>query len=363
MSGRWYRDVYRDAIWECEALSSVEKAVAETYARHARDENDDKSATADVAWLTYERLMAKAGIGRRANVSSAVASLVKAGWLKPVRQVSRRATVYRLTIPAGSSDGGTTGHEDRSSDGGTTVVPPPPAGSSTSSPGSSDGGTQPLGPSRRPSTTSLSPHDDDTSVLVGEVSDRERDDDASLQGHPKTIPHAYVAASGYTGELATEIIDWLSARYDIRSDGWWINAKNNGTLATRIAEAVDDLNGSTATDPSPSAVGEVAVWCGKCSEADRRLASTVEKPHATYHRSDPCPDCHPLAVRNQQPRTRDRPEFPQSPADRAVDAHAKLHRQVLLQEERERDRRRVRGEHVPYRDRVDPADYEWKAPR
>lgn len=77
MTTRWFRDIYRDAVWESEDLTAVEKAVAETYARHARDANDAKTPNADLAWLTYPRLMAKAGIGRRANVSAAVASLAR----------------------------------------------------------------------------------------------------------------------------------------------------------------------------------------------------------------------------------------------------------------------------------------------
>jgi hypothetical protein len=144
-AGRWFRDVYRDAVWESETLTANEKAVAETYARHARDVNGQKSASADTAWVEYQRLMAKAGIGRRANVSAATKQLVKDGWLVIHRQSGRRPTVYRLAIPLGGSDSGTT---EASSDGGTTVVPMTDHGSSTQSDSyrsrSSDGGTQPL---------------------------------------------------------------------------------------------------------------------------------------------------------------------------------------------------------------------------
>lgn len=83
---RWFRDIYRDAIWDAEDLTATEKAIAETYAR--------------------------------------------------------------LMIPSGSSDGGTTNPDVGSSDGGTTVVPLSTRGSSTLSnlphPRSSDGGTPPL---------------------------------------------------------------------------------------------------------------------------------------------------------------------------------------------------------------------------
>ncbi|TDC34217.1 hypothetical protein E1211_17880 [Micromonospora sp. 15K316] len=135
--------------------------MAETYARHARNAAGDKGADADLTWLTYPRLMAKAGIRRRAKVPAIVAALVDAGWLAVVHQAARRPTLYRLTIPArssdagttdspGSTDGGTTdgGSSDTpgSSDGGTTVVPHRHLGSSTSAAGSSNGGTQPLPP-------------------------------------------------------------------------------------------------------------------------------------------------------------------------------------------------------------------------
>jgi hypothetical protein len=134
-------------VWEAETLTAAEKAVAETYARHVKGLNTGGvAADADLAWLTYERIMAKAGIGRRANVAAATASLVKAGWLVVHQEVNRRPTVYRLAVPLlGSS---TTGTTDASSDGGTTVVPLSDLGSSTLSgstrAGSSDGGTPPL---------------------------------------------------------------------------------------------------------------------------------------------------------------------------------------------------------------------------
>ena len=145
---RWFRDEYCDAIWESEDLTAAEKAIAETYARHARNARGEKSPDADLAWVVYDRLMVKAGIRRRANVSTAVANLVKLGWLDPVEQVGRRPTLYRLTIPLGSSDGGTTEDAAGSSGVGTSVVPLSGVGSSTQSdlpkPRSSGGGTQPL---------------------------------------------------------------------------------------------------------------------------------------------------------------------------------------------------------------------------
>lgn len=163
----WHIDAYRDAVWESDALKADAKAVAEIYARHARDDRGDKSTTADVAWVTYPRLMAMAGFRRRQNLGAAIGALIDGGWLTVVEQIPRRSPKYRLTIPGDrSSTIGTTEHDQakaggstvgttsvgrsstRSSDGGTSVVPLLGAGSS-------DGGTQPLLPP--PSTSSYAP--------------------------------------------------------------------------------------------------------------------------------------------------------------------------------------------------------------
>ncbi|GIG60575.1 hypothetical protein Lfu02_49470 [Longispora fulva] len=112
---RWFRDRFRDAVWESEQLTADHKAVAETYARHARDAHGDKSAAADLAWLTYDRVQVGAGIRRRSNVKKILDDLEAGGWLVVVQRVHRRPTVYRLTIPT-----------SRAADGenATTVVPP-----------------------------------------------------------------------------------------------------------------------------------------------------------------------------------------------------------------------------------------------
>ncbi|MBG6133965.1 hypothetical protein [Longispora fulva] len=133
MSGaRWFRDRFRDAVWECETLTADHKAVAETYARHARDGRGDKSAWADLAWLTYDRLQAGAGIRRRSNVKKILDDLEGAGWLVVVQRVHRRPTVYRLAIPQPPATtpepvpagGGSTASGVVGAVGGTTVVPP-----------------------------------------------------------------------------------------------------------------------------------------------------------------------------------------------------------------------------------------------
>ncbi|MFD1077433.1 hypothetical protein [Longispora fulva] len=119
---RWFRDGYRDAVWESEVLTADHKAVAEIYARHARDIRGDKSSEADLAWLTYDRLQAAAGIRRRSKVKAILDDLEAGGWLVVVQRVHRRPTVYRLAIPDSPETPitGTTVVPP----GGTTVVPP-----------------------------------------------------------------------------------------------------------------------------------------------------------------------------------------------------------------------------------------------
>ncbi|GIG59761.1 hypothetical protein Lfu02_41330 [Longispora fulva] len=143
---RWFLDHYRDAVWESEHLTASHKAVAEAYARHARDPHGNKTATADLAWITYDRLQTAAGIRRRATVTKILAELETLGWLTAVRRVHRRPTMYRLTIPHNGSNDTTDARQ------GTTVVPPPvPHRHHRSShhphhtpPRSTDAGTPPL---------------------------------------------------------------------------------------------------------------------------------------------------------------------------------------------------------------------------
>ncbi|WP_412538616.1 hypothetical protein R8Z50_22520 [Longispora sp. K20-0274] len=86
-------------MWDSADLTADHKAVAETYARHVRDVHGDKSASADLAWLTYDRLQVGAGIRRRSNVKKILDDLESGGWLVVVQRVHRRPTVYRLAIP------------------------------------------------------------------------------------------------------------------------------------------------------------------------------------------------------------------------------------------------------------------------
>lgn len=121
MMERWHRDVYQDAIWDDATLSTRARTVAVTYARHARDQADRRTPTADLSWVTYERLMQQTGIGTRRLICAAIRELLAAGWLVVVRAVSRRPTVYRLVV-AGSSHGDSTTPGTTATAAGTPIV-------------------------------------------------------------------------------------------------------------------------------------------------------------------------------------------------------------------------------------------------
>jgi hypothetical protein len=262
---RWFRDTYRDAIWEDETLTATEKAVAETYARHARDRFDEKTAQADLAWLTYDRLMTKAGIGRRANVAAAITALVKGGWLVPHIEVPRRPTVYRLTIPElGSSTIGTTSTPDASSDVGTSVVPDSTAGSSTQSgssrSASSDGGTPPL------------------------------------EDLPREVPPSSSARAG---------IEELRVRITIASDDEalfileMIKANTNGPIRTSMAKlltAIPDEHLIDYRDRYRSVRLNTSTWptnVEKCGQCDVNRMIEVEDATGRGLLPARCPNCHP----------------------------------------------------------------------
>ncbi len=148
---RWHADTFQDAIWECRTLSLKAKALAVTFARHARDEAGERSASASLAWLTYERAMEQTSIGKRTAIASATRELVDGGWLVPVRVIARRPTVYRLAVPAvaGSSHGGTTAQGTTETPVVPTGRPPVLVGSSLPAAGSSlsESGSSPVGTS------------------------------------------------------------------------------------------------------------------------------------------------------------------------------------------------------------------------
>ncbi|MGX6604793.1 hypothetical protein ACWKSP_22095 [Micromonosporaceae bacterium Da 78-11] len=272
-------------MWESPALKAAEKAVAETYARHARDKEGNKSATADLAWLTYERLMEKAGIGRRAGVSTAVIRLVDLGWLKPVQQVSRRATVYRLTIPVGgSSDGGTTEadepSEPGSSDGGTTVVPLSVSGSSTLPSGSSDGGTQPLGPSKELTTRSisLSAREVEASASTVVAAEPEREIvEASPEPKNDNPVSRLLLGAGCPADQIDEVREELTRKFAPRSNEWWRKVAREGDLPGLVDEVLEALN-PAPEEPVPGAHLFNADSSGiSCQQCGRPVQNQIHK--------------------------------------------------------------------------------------
>ncbi len=292
---RWFRDDFSDAVWESEALTAAEKAVAETYARHARDERGEKTAGADLSWLTYPRLMSKAGIKRRATVSAAVERLEELGWLDPVERVSRRATVYRLTIPRSSDVGTTDAGSARnygSSDVGTTVVPLADHGSSTFASGSSDVGTQPLGPlKKQPLTTSSSCGDErfepspatpkegeegeDQKKTAGKIADRYADRITFIEAKRLTAPIAAALRAGWTE-------DGIVAELDQPTTGL-------ASVAAGLISRAKNLGDPPSAEPAKQ---ERPPWCGTC-ESDRIRQRTIEDPFGGGVRVILCPECNP----------------------------------------------------------------------
>ena len=72
---RWPRDAFAEAVYRSVELSPPQRLVALVYADHARD--------GDTAWVTYERLSQRTGLGR-STAARALAALVAVGWLKLV---------------------------------------------------------------------------------------------------------------------------------------------------------------------------------------------------------------------------------------------------------------------------------------
>jgi hypothetical protein len=303
---RWYVDTYRDAVWESANLKAEAKAVAEVYARHARDSRGVRSATADLAWVTYPRLMQLAGIRRRENVSEVLETLEKAGWLTVVKKVPRRPTDYRLTIPEGegnhaSSDGGTTEHDRNqsgSSDGGTTdqsgSSSPSSNGGTTVVPGvdhgSSDGGTPPLAPQKPP----LSP-DRPSGSPTGER------ESATPNTNPKTSPgHTALATRGITGAEADRLVPVIEARNNVKMPrAWWLFVAGNGTLDGVIADARAFV--SNMTTPAAQASPEQAEYAQLLAEGPECPhgipAGAIIRPQFGTSR---CPQCRRVAAATER---------------------------------------------------------------
>lgn len=83
---------YRDAVWETDQLTTVEKLVALAYADHCRNGTD-------TAWVAQRRLMQRCGIRSERTVVRVRAQLVEKGWLQQAGPSTRhrQATLYRLT--------------------------------------------------------------------------------------------------------------------------------------------------------------------------------------------------------------------------------------------------------------------------
>ncbi|WP_431729955.1 hypothetical protein [Verrucosispora sp. TAA-831] len=246
---RWHVDVYQDAVWES-SLSPRAKLLALAYARHVRDAQGDRTATADLAWLTYDRAMAQASIGKRALVTSTLQQLVDAGWLVPVRVIARRPTLYRLTIPAAAAatPEGTTDQDQQGTTDSAVVPPrelPASAGSSLPAPGSSlsEAGSSPVG----------------TSVVPA----GERNSSA-----PVTSPHhqqrggtvAYVAARlGVDDDEATQVIEQIktAARRPPKSLGAYVRSLPTGDLVDHLAAV---RHQARPTTPPAAAEQSVPAW-------------------------------------------------------------------------------------------------------
>ncbi|MCT2279010.1 hypothetical protein M3G91_15415 [Micromonospora chalcea] len=224
---RWYADTYQDAVWES-ALPARAKLLALAYARHARNAQGDRTPAADLSWLTYDRAMAQASIGKRALVTATQQILVDAGWLVPVRVIPRRPTLYRLAIPAaaaGTPEGTTSDTVEGTTepaDVPTGELPAevgsslPAAGSSLSETGSSPEGT--------------------TVVPTGERNSSLRSTSQHHQQRGGTV--AYVAARlAVDDDEATKVIEQIraSARTAPRSLGAYVRSLAAGDLVDHLA--------------------------------------------------------------------------------------------------------------------------------
>lgn len=93
----WFRDVYAEAVWECESLRPNEKLVALTYADHAGDPENPGN---DVAWVVWRRLSVRTGIRSKSTLSRVLRALEAAGWLVLVEgRKQHYSPRYRLVIP------------------------------------------------------------------------------------------------------------------------------------------------------------------------------------------------------------------------------------------------------------------------
>lgn len=298
--GRWFRDVYRDAVWESEELSSDQKAIAETHARHARDAAGDKSPMADLAWVTYDRLQSKAGVAKREKIKAALEALEASGWLVVVKRVNRRPTLYRLAIPSetpetspvevGSSAGEpeAASGEVGSSDVGTTVVPSSDYGSSA---GSSDVGTTVV-----PDLDLVVPTPDYRSPDVGtQPSSREPSSKSPSAGPSSSDLRRIVAATGATDDEAEAIIEKIQTENVIRKPfGVYLHGIPDEHLIDHLAAV------RAVADEQAEATRRAALDAQRHQErlakiARQRQEWTPAQPPSEAHRIRRCPDCKQMS--------------------------------------------------------------------
>lgn len=92
MIERWPRDIWLDAMWDCETLKPAERQVAYVYARYAGDQR--------TTWVTDEELKKRTGISSRDTISKTRAKLVEKGWLVEVeKHRQHKSGRYQMAIP------------------------------------------------------------------------------------------------------------------------------------------------------------------------------------------------------------------------------------------------------------------------
>lgn len=90
-SKRWPRDVWMDAIWDCEEMPPAQRAMAYAYARYA--------GSGDVTWCSEEELKKRTGIPSRSGIWSARKGLIDSGWLVETEKARQhRSARYRMVV-------------------------------------------------------------------------------------------------------------------------------------------------------------------------------------------------------------------------------------------------------------------------
>lgn len=95
----WPNQVYVDAVWDSEQLTSTQKITALCYAKYANARQWLRCR--DRAWVVYSELKKKTGIRSRETIAKVHADLVALGWLEPAGPSPghRQRIVYKLALP------------------------------------------------------------------------------------------------------------------------------------------------------------------------------------------------------------------------------------------------------------------------